>query len=137
MFVTILSSTINAKVAGAILPNFSANDFNTNYTKKEEFENYNRPWAPEDYTFYENERLEVVTNLAITANQKMGRCPNSPYLIGAICDPNHNHCEAGGQGKLGVMTGECVAGDYPHWNKTTNKWDHVNVCEINGNLESI
>lgn len=121
-------------MTGAILVNLTQHDFNTAFVKPEEFGWYSpKVYSPEDYFVdTDNDRIEVITNLVITANQTQGYCPNNVDIAGAMCDPDHNHCKKGGQGKFGVYTGECVPADLPYFNKTSRQWEYGHSCQVFG-----
>ena len=127
-----IQSSVNPKMTGHIITNFTAEDFQP-YIRPEEYNWYNGFWLAEDYMVdTDKDRIEVLTNMVITANQTVGICPDCP-LFGSLCDPKiPNICPKGQRGTLGIYTGRCIPADFPYRNHTTIKWIYGHTCEIYG-----
>jgi hypothetical protein len=128
-------STLRLKLHGSIFTNYKKEDFNENYVKEEEFSNYNRPWSSIDYmSTFANEKL-VMTNMAITSNQTISNCAQSPLLHNVHCDPMNNLCKRGKKTTNGVQTGKCVKADFPYLDEDNNWISNISTCEIKGKFE--
>jgi hypothetical protein len=126
-------STLRLKLHGSIFPNFSEDDFNVNYVKPEEYENYNRPWGTSDYMGNFPNEKHVMTNMAIT-KQTEDVCPQSALSHNVLCDPNNDLCEKGVKTSHGVQTGNCVAADFPYLDPNGVRHYNVSTCEIKGKI---
>ena len=122
------SNVLKIIYSDAIETNFSKDQFKE-YVKPEEYVNYNRIWDADDYSVIYPDEAHVITNLVITSNQTMSRCPLNDQIWG-YCNETHNYfhgplCFKGLKTFNGITTGRCVPSDF-----TSN----VGSCEIRGIL---
>jgi hypothetical protein len=128
---TNIHSTTDLSIKGSIQTNYTEKDFNANYVKPEEYQNYNQVWDYPDFVLESSHEIQVMTNVVITANQSRSLCPESPLLLKAKCDPQNNTCIKGEVMPHGVQTGNCVKADFPFPRRGI--WYHnVSTCEIRG-----
>jgi hypothetical protein len=137
-----IESTNNLKIRHSIETNYSADDFNNNYVKSEEWSLYNRLWDDVDFVFEFPDEVQIITNVVITPNQTQSLCPDNPYTDTyytdpsyktVLCSPDNNTCVNGRPTFTGVQTGECVEADFPREvAPDSGIWHNVTTCQIKG-----
>ncbi|RWS22312.1 P2X purinoceptor 4-like protein, partial [Leptotrombidium deliense] len=121
-----LESSVTLKVKGVTSTNYNLSDFN-NFVNESMLPFYNRVWDVSDIVVppTEPDTFFITTNLIITPNQSLSKCPESPYVSDIRCKPENNSCVPGKTDLLGngPQTGKCVLSDI---------LEGVHVCEIRG-----
>jgi hypothetical protein len=133
---TSIHSTTVLNIGGSFQTNYTEEDFDTNYVKPEEFQNYNKVWDNPSFvskfTFKSSQEIEVMTNVVITPNQTLSKCPGTPLVPGSKCDPKNNTCIEGKITSHGIQTGSCVKADFPYSPKYGVWQRNVSTCQIRG-----
>jgi hypothetical protein len=127
-----MHSTVGLSIKEGFNTNYSAKDFDEHYVKPEEFQNYNRDCDFPDFVFKFSTEIQVMTNMAITANRTMSLCPEHSHISGILCRKNSSDCVKGLKRPHGIQTGRCVPSDFPYRDEH-GVWTDVNVCQIKGN----
>ena len=121
-----VKTTTVMKVSKTFQTNYSIKQFKK-WVQPEEIHNYNRIWNVEDYATILPDEVQVTTNLIITSNQTMSKCPENPRFKPGKCNPTKSHLNCiKGTTAHGILTGRCILADIQEKNQT------IFTCEIRG-----
>jgi hypothetical protein len=128
---SIVESTIKISVVGRFETNFSKEQFKPHVTE-EEINFYNRYWYPSEFAPHVGlNDVFIITNVIISPNQYLSKCPQDPKDIFAICNPSSNNCNHSPyEDKLKIFskpikTGKCVP-------TLTIEGNQTYACEMKG-----
>ena len=117
--VNVMTTNVLKMKSGPFQTNYSYDKFQQ-HVKYEELVNYNRIWDVDDYSIIYPNEVHVITNLVITSNQTVSKCPGFRY---ESCNPIQPDCVKGHATLSGIKTGQCIPS---HFGK--DLWS----CEIQG-----